>query len=1038
MKKFQNRCRLRREKRIGMTFSKGRHKTDVAMWPFVNAAPQPSAAPRPLSRRSDRASRARATVSAQDVANDFVENAGTATYTPDDGTRRAAQPQHPRGGSTERSSCTTRSFRSRCGDADATLPQLSRYSIPSLRQMLQNTEECLQETQEDIQRTLDNLIDAPSAGASFDRLMRQLQMLKQRLRKYEAKRTTLKADLGVSPPDPAPDKTPGATLPQLGATPTSARLVEKTLPAAAKLLRRLSDLYTAFTINDEIDWDQKALADLIDDIIDLWRMVVHLGEHESLASHGHESRIDGLVTRVLDQLIQSHQDLSCMTETLQDKRLRVTESLRPLNKTFNGLQLNSPEYKRLLNSMRAIKCDGINVDLRSGEVYRRSCEIKILWTQLRQYEGSTRSMSHIPSWKEGITESRCLVQIRHNELASLQTAMARTEAELAVLEQTEDMSPPPTPRTTPRRSASQPQPAAPTAVRRCSDKGQQIFQRGFDITEGDVLGGTEEDVLGRTSSQKDDDSKSHSPTEVEGDKDIKGAAFERVAPPADGTTSHSHPEVEGDADIKGTAVDQAATTDGTVLTSYSMVEGDTKCGGADVHYVPQEDNEPDDVVQSLELSASDLYDDEADFPRRTATNADADAGIAAANIVPIGADDDEPCEDDALPPNATTSTDSPPSGGRESYKSILKSGLDHKPVSLIQATAAAPPRQTTSPSCAPSLMAPANNITTPMTGGQGKGAPAKAPPRQSNGRSSGRSKHKKKKGKHAVSAIALPHQPRRQSSQQSELAPTAILPRSHVVATDGPRPPLHRQLWSPATLTNQSSIKGGARANRMTSANGDGQAMLALKRQLTRLLLTNSRLRQENSRLTSDLADARMAVQVSPHDREDVAAGDDDDATVAMSNLITVDGCETFPDHWDDNVCEAVLVWDDDIHSAAEVPSSYEDAADDRVDDAIDGGAPVHKGVAVDRSLHQGSPSNIQSVHAAPSLSFELVSTGTEDIRLIETNNQRKSQDVEGLPLEPKRKRRCKRTRKRPRRRKGKANKRRPGHSPVTPPRHHD
>ncbi|EJK64131.1 hypothetical protein THAOC_15163, partial [Thalassiosira oceanica] len=264
----------------------------------------------------------------------------------------------------------------------------------------------------------------------------------------------------------------------------------------------------------------------------------------------------------------------------------------------------------------------------------------------------------------------------------------------------------------------------------------QSFQRDFDTTEGDVLGGTEEDVLGGTSSQKDDDSKSHSPTEVEGDKDISGTAFERVAPPADGTTSHSHPEVEGGADIKGTAVDQAATTDGTVLTSYSMVEGDTKCGGADVHYVPQEDNEPDDDVQGLELSASDLYDDAADFPRRTATNADADAGIAAATTIPIGADDDEPCEDDALLPNATTSTDSPPSGGRESFKSILtKSGLDHKPVSLTQATAAAPPRQTTSPSCAPSLMAPANNITTPMTGGQGKGAPAKAPPRQSNGRS---------------------------------------------------------------------------------------------------------------------------------------------------------------------------------------------------------------------------------------------------------------------------------------------------------------
>ncbi|EJK54666.1 hypothetical protein THAOC_25686, partial [Thalassiosira oceanica] len=79
-----------------------------------------------------------------------------------------------------------------------------------------------------------------------------------------------------------------------------------------------------------------------------------------------------------------------------------------------------------------------------------------------------------------------------------------------------------------------------------------------------------------------------------------------------------------------------------------------------------------------------------------------------------------------------------------------------------------------------------------------------------------------------------------------------------------------------------------------------------------------------------------------------------------------------------------------------------------------------------------------KSVHAAPSITFELVSTGTEDIRLIETNNQRKPQDVEGLPLEPKRKRRRRRKRKRPQRRKGKANKRRPGHSPVTPPRRQD
>ncbi|EJK73988.1 hypothetical protein THAOC_04363 [Thalassiosira oceanica] len=59
------------------------------------------------------------------------------------------------------------------------------------------------------------------------------------------------------------------------------------------------------------------------------------------------------------------------------------------------------------------------------------------------------------------------------------------------------------------------------------------------------------------------------------------------------------------------------------------------------------------------------------------------------------------------------------------------------------ATAAALPRQTISPSCTrtPSLMEPANNITitTPMTGGQGKGAPAKAPPRQLAGQLSRRS-----------------------------------------------------------------------------------------------------------------------------------------------------------------------------------------------------------------------------------------------------------------------------------------------------------
>ncbi|EJK68229.1 hypothetical protein THAOC_10613, partial [Thalassiosira oceanica] len=72
--------------------------------------------------------------------------------------------------------------------------------------------------------------------------------------------------------------------------------------------------------------------------------------------------------------------------------------------------------------------------------------------------------------------------------------------------------------------------------------------------------------------------------------------------------------------------------------------------------------------------------------------------------------------------------------------------------------------------------------------------------------------------------------------------------------------------------------------------------------------------------------------------REDTATVVDDNATVDTSNLTDVDGCETVPDHWDDNVCGTVPDWDDDIHSAAEVPSGNKDIADDRIDDAIDGG----------------------------------------------------------------------------------------------------
>mmetsp|Transcript_11573 Transcript_11573/g.25148 ORF Transcript_11573/g.25148 Transcript_11573/m.25148 type:complete len:345 (-) Transcript_11573:414-1448(-) len=143
---------------------------------------------------------------------------------------------------------------------------------------------------------------------------------------------------------------------------------------------------------------------------------------------------------------------------------------------------------------------------------------------------------------------------------------------------------------------------------------------------------------------------------------------------------------------------------------------------------------------------------------------------------------------------------------------------------------------------------------------------------------------------------------------------------------------------------------------------------------------------------------------------------DDDEATVATSNLTGIDSCENVPAQLDDGDD------DDDV-----TPASEDDIADGIDGDTYDGGAPVYR----------DCPNNLQSVHTAPLLAFGLAPTITDDIRQIETNNLQQSQDIEGLPLVPKRKRRRKRKRKRPRRRKGQANKPRPKHSPVTPPRRH-
>ncbi|EJK63760.1 hypothetical protein THAOC_15563, partial [Thalassiosira oceanica] len=148
-----------------------------------------------------------------------------------------------------------------------------------------------------------------------------------------------------------------------------------------------------------------------------------------LSRHG--SEIEGLVARIIAQLQQSDHDFSWMRETLQVERDRITESLRPLNKTFNGLHLDSPEYKQLLTEMRVMECDGIDVEVRYGHVYQRLYAVRILWAQLRYFQGSTQSMSRIPSWEAKITANRSLVRARLDKLEELKTEMARTDAELA-------------------------------------------------------------------------------------------------------------------------------------------------------------------------------------------------------------------------------------------------------------------------------------------------------------------------------------------------------------------------------------------------------------------------------------------------------------------------------------------------------------------------------------------------------------------------------------------------------------------------------
>jgi len=216
-------------------------------------------------------------------------------------------------------------------------------------------------------------------------------------------------------------------------TATLAKIVGTYLPAAAELLTSLSDIYTTSAANDGVDWDLTTLVGLVDEIENTCHTVgqysEHVTYHRVLSRHG--SGIGGLIARIIAQLAQSDHDFSWMRETLQVKRDRITESLRPLNKILNGLHLDSPDYKQLLTEMRVMECDGIDVEVRYGHVYQRLYAVRILWAQLRYFQGSTKSMSHIPSWEAKIKANRSLVCARLDKLEELKTEMDRTDAELA-------------------------------------------------------------------------------------------------------------------------------------------------------------------------------------------------------------------------------------------------------------------------------------------------------------------------------------------------------------------------------------------------------------------------------------------------------------------------------------------------------------------------------------------------------------------------------------------------------------------------------
>ena len=416
-----------------------------------------------------------------------------------------------------------------------------------------------------------------------------------------------------------------------------------------------------------------------------------------------------------------------------------------------------------------------------------------------------------------------------------------------------------------------------------------------------------------------------------------------------------------------------------------------------------------------------------DSPGYTAT-ADAEVGNTIAetrSTWAVDSEDDNLAEQVTVDSEATDSrappTDPPPSGGRgshESYASIVKSPVDLKHEKLEQTTAVSPPRSIPPPLCASSRETADRN----KQPGQGKDAPADAPPRPPSRQSSGGSKPR--------SIMIL----QRAGGPPSPVPGMPCAPRDKPPAAESPRK---------GDRKNRGRIAKAKLGKNVPV--GDAQVDI-LRRKLTQL--------QERSRRDSDLA--RLAIerlnwkngvlrkknaclQMELTRSTEMAlekAGDDDTPDDNKPPALR----EDVPDQRGGNVVPAAVLHSGDDEDESKEASSFvrepvPNQCDGDVLPAAVSPADYDEGnVEVALNIHR-STNNLQSIFAAPLTAFPSMPASTDNIRPIETTNQQTSQDLEGLPPEPKRKRR--RIRKRKRRRSGRNKKSRLKHSPVTPPNQH-